>query len=393
MLSTRRISVALCATCIALAALVPAALAGPATVTVRVEGLNETKLPPTQVTTTSASVVKDGNSEDSCPGTSAAGALELATGGNWGGPWSSKFKQYEIFSIEGEEHVFEESSSANYFWSFWLNEKEAEIGACGAELQPGDRVLFFPSCFGSTCPSGSQTPLGIELPATATVGEAVPVTVKQYSSSGAAAPATGASLTGGAKVETTDSGGHATLSFPGAGDVTVRASAPGAVRTETVICVHAGNDGTCGTQRASGSGPGAPGGSGVAGFTSPSSGPQAIAAHVSGLIEGHVYVPAHSPRVLSGSVLAHAAVSSVSLELRRSYKGRCSAYDGRRERFVPQHCGRGSFFKVSSDGVFSYLLPFSLGPGRYVLDLKATDVAGQVTKLARGTTRFVFYVR
>jgi hypothetical protein len=395
MLKSRRVVVAFCAAVSSLAAFVPLALAsGPATVTVRVEGLNETKLLPTQLTTNSTPVVKDGKSEDACTGTSAAGALELATAGHWGGPWSSNFKQYEIFSIEGEEHVFEKGAAANYFWSFWLNEKEAEVGACGAELQPGDRVLFFPSCYGTGCPPAAPAPLGIELPASANVGEAVPVIVKQFSSSGAASPASGASVSGGAKSESTDSGGHATLTFPSAGGVLVRATAPGSVRTETTICVHAGNDGTCGTQRTAGTGTGATAGagSGAGGLSSPSSG-HALAAHLSGVLEDHVYGPGSAPRLLSGSVLGHAAVSSVSLELHRTYRGRCSAYDAVRERFTRARCGHGKFFKVSNSSAFSYLLPGALGPGRYVLDLQASDAVGEHTTLARGTTRFVFYVR
>ena len=35
----------------------------------------------------------------------------------------------------------------------------------------------------------------------------------------------------------------------------------------------------------------------------------------------------------------------------------------------------------------------ALAPGRYVLDIEATDVAGNHTSLARGTSRIVFYVR
>jgi hypothetical protein len=47
---------------------------------------------------------------------------------------------------------------------------------------------------------------------------------------------------------------------------------------------------------------------------------------------------------------------------------------------------------VSSNALFSYFLPFALSPGRYVLDTEATDVAGNHTSLARGTSRIVFYV-
>src|ERR1700716_1931712 len=86
--SSRTATVAVICVALTLLTTAPAALAaGPATVTVRVEGLTETKLSATQVTTTTAPVVKDGNPEHACPGTNASGALELATGGNWSGAW------------------------------------------------------------------------------------------------------------------------------------------------------------------------------------------------------------------------------------------------------------------------------------------------------------------
>ena len=79
--------------------------------------------------------------------------------------------------------------------------------------------------------------------------------------------------------------------------------------------------------------------------------------------------------------------------MRRGYKGRCWAYSGTRERFLKARCGQGSFFQVASGGnSFSYLLPAKLAPGRYVLDLRATDQVGNRTTLARGSTRTVFYV-
>jgi hypothetical protein len=60
---------------------------------------------------------------------------------------------------------------------------------------------------------------------------------------------------------------------------------------------------------------------------------------------------------------------------------------------VHARCGSATFFAVSKEPSFSYLLPKGLSPGRYVLDIKATDVAGNTTSLARGTSRLVFYVR
>ncbi|HEY7952450.1 MAG TPA: hypothetical protein VID70_05630 [Solirubrobacteraceae bacterium] len=369
--------------------------AGPASVTVEVEGQSETKVPVTRVLTTTAPVVKDG--EHACSGTSALGALELATAGNWSGPWNSGFNQYEIYSIMGETHQFEPGASANYYWSFWLNDQEASTGACEAELAPGDRVLLFPACYSETnsCPP-SPTPLGIAAPASANADEAVSVTVSQYNAKGEASPAVGANIAGGGVSASTDSQGHATMRFSGDGTYTLHASGsnegPPAVRSETSICVHEGNDGACGTS--------------VSGITSPVQAPStstashpytgvfALVARSSSVSEGHVYPRGHAPRLLSGTVIAHSAVTSISISLRRSSRGRCFTYNGTRERFLKARCGRDSFFKVANGGTsFSYLLPTKLAPGRYVFDITSTDAAGNRAALARGSTRTVFDVR
>lgn len=371
------------------------AAGSPASVTVRVEGLNETKLPPTLVTTTTTLVVKDGNGADSCSGTSALGALELASAGNWSGPWEAKFNQYSIYAIAGETHEFEEGAPANYFWSFWLNNKFSELGACETELQPGDQVLFFPSCFGSACPTPEPTPLAIEAPASANTGEAVEVTVKQYNAAGEASPAVGADVGGGGTGATTDGQGHATLKFFGDATYTLRASAgaerPPGIRTETTICVHEGNDGTCGTPSSSKGGPPPPPGSSLQTGTETG---KSLVARAGGVRNGHVYSRRHAPRVLSGKVTSKAPVTSISIRLRRRWRGRCWAYNGAQERFVKARCGQDSFFKVSSHGSsFSYLLPSKLAPGRYVFDIEASDAAGNHTALHRGSSSVVFYVK
>jgi hypothetical protein len=364
----------------------------PATVTVRAEGLAETKLPPTQVTTTASPVIKDGNPEHTCPGNGAAGALELATSGNWGGTWF-KGLGYSVEGIAGESHVFEAGSKANYFWSFWLDEKEATLGVCEAQLQSGDRILFFPACFGEACPPGSTapTPLAIEAPASANLGEPVPVTVKKFNAMGKASPAPAATITGASAAVTSDAAGHATVTFSAAGGTVLRASAPESVRTQTTVCVHAGNDGTCGTVGAHVSPTLTT--SSATRSTPPYTGPYAIVARATGLVENHLYSRRRAPRLLTGTVSAHTTVTSVSIELRRRYRGRCFEYRGPLARFVRARCGAGSFFQVSRAPTFSYLLPAALAPGRYVLDVEATDAAGNHTKLARGTSRIVFYVR
>ena len=50
---------------------------------------------------------------------------------------------YAIETIEGESHLFEEVP-ADYFWSFWLNHVEQEVGACEVEPETGAEVLFVP---------------------------------------------------------------------------------------------------------------------------------------------------------------------------------------------------------------------------------------------------------
>ena len=89
--------------------------------------------------------------------------------------------------------------------------------------------------------------------------------------------------------------------------------------------------------------------------------------------------------MLAGQIRSHSTVSSVSLELRRSYRGRCSAYNGTSERFVQAPCGSGTAFRASnSERASPTCCPLALGPGRYVLDVAATDTAGNTVALARG---------
>ncbi|HWX75139.1 MAG TPA: hypothetical protein VNZ05_07530 [Solirubrobacteraceae bacterium] len=356
------------------------------------EGLTHTLLAATQVTTTTTPVVKDGNPAHSCSGTSAAGALQLATGASWNGTWFESQNEYAVETILGESHIFESGAPANYFWSFWLDDKEASVGACGAQLNPGDRVLFFPSCFGSACPP-PIAPLEVEAPATVEAGTPFPLTLKIYDSAGNATPAGGASVTGGGASAVSDANGHATLTLTTPGESVLQISAPNAVRTEAAVCVHRRNDGHCGTTQA-GPAPAAPNPQvSVLASQTRYTGPFAIVASATGLGEHATYKHGHAPRLLAGTVSAHTAVLGVSLSLRRSWRGRCYVYDGASERFTRARCGEDALFKVSSSSRFSYLLPFQLPRGRYVFDLEATDAWGNHTTLARGSSRTVFYVR
>ena len=352
-----------------------------ATVTVRVEGQSATLLAPTVVTTTGAPVVKDGKAEDSCSGYDAIGALELATGGSWQGTWFAGFG-YSWETILGESHTFE----GNSYWAFWQNDVYAETGICEAKLHDGDTLLFAPASAETGAPT--PEPLGLQAPAEVSVGEPVPVTAVAYANAtGAAAPAPGATIAYEGRTVEADAAGHATLSFARPGAQQLGVSKAGAVRDETSICVRAAGEARCGA------GATTPGG-GVAGFTAtPYKGPFALVADVTSVLNAHTYRHGHAPRLIAGRISSHSAVTSVSLALRRSFHGRCFAYDGARGRFARARCGSATFFAVSKEAAFSYLLPSTLPPGRYVLDVQAGDTAGNALTLARGTSRLVFHVR
>lgn len=380
----------------------PSAIAGtPASVTVRVLGPApnyEALTPPTQVTTSTTPVTKDGGS---CSGTSAAGALELATKGSWEGSWSSTYNDYEVTSIDGHSFPFEAGSSADYYWSFWLNDKYAEYGVCEPEMEQGEQVLFVPACYGTSCPAAAPGVLSIEAPATAEVGKPTTVTVLAYPDGGEEPhPLAGAAVTGWGSSVQTNAAGQATVTFPGDATYTLRATGapeeePKSIPGETVVCAHTGDDGACGTTAPSASTDASTRGSDVGASANVAyAGPYAVVADVGNVRNGHTYLRSDAPRVITGMVSAHTAVTSIALRLRREYRGRCWAYNGAVERFERERCGQGDYYQIASGGdSFSYLLPSRLAPGRYVLDVQATDAAGNRTTLARGSSRIVFYVQ
>ncbi len=376
--------------------LVPTALAaGPATVTVRVVGPGpsyQTLVPLTTVTTNTTPVVNDGNSAHSCSGTTATGALQLATAGNWGGKWfEGEATGYLVETIAG-------TGLSGSYWNFWHDNEESKVGVCDVEPGSGDSLLFFPECY-EKCSGSPPSVLSIKAPATVEVGKPVTIEVLSYPNpTGAPAPEAEATVTGGGESsQPTNAQGQTTMTFTGDERFSLYARGPAegaaAIPAEAFICVHEGNDGTCGTTAPAATTTVAPPSS-VPSSSRPYTGPFALVARATGLIEGHVYPRRHAPRTLTGHVLAHTGVDSVNIGLRRSYRGRCYVYDATRERFAMARCGTDSLFKVASGGTsFSYLLPTQLPPGRYVFDIGATDAAGNRVALARGSSRIVFYVR
>jgi len=367
--------------------------AGPATVTVRAVGPGpsyQTLVALTTVTTNTTPVVNDGNAAHACSGTSAAGALQLATAGKWTGTWSEKLSAYFVETIAG-------TGLSGSYWNFWHNNAESALGICGVEPEDGDSLLFFPECY-EKCAGSPPSVLSIKAPATAEVGKPVSIEVLSYPNpSGAPVPEAEATVTGGGESsQPTNAQGQTTMTFSGDERFSLYARGPAegaAIPAETFICVHEGNDGTCGTTApASTTKLAQP--SSTPSPARPYTGPFALVAQATGLLEGHVYPRGRAPRTLTGKVLAHTAVDSVSIGLRRGYRGRCYVYDATRERFVRARCHTDSVFKVASGGTdFSYLLPAQLPPGRYVFDIDAVDAAGNHVALARGSSRIVFYVR
>ncbi|HEX5308469.1 MAG TPA: DUF4430 domain-containing protein [Solirubrobacteraceae bacterium] len=211
-----------------LAALSAPALAGtPATVSVRVEGESSTLLPLTAVTTTTTKTPPPGN----CPGTSAAGALQLATEGNWD-------HQEYIRTILGETHEW--TIADPRYWAVWIDDKYSEEGACSLEMKEGDRVLFLVDR--ATEPEYLPTVFPLELygaPAEIAEGESANVTVDKYNTAGTASPASGVSIKGGESTVITNASGEATVKFKALGTAHLRGTKSGFAPTASVaVCVH-----------------------------------------------------------------------------------------------------------------------------------------------------------
>ena len=360
-------------------ALAPPALAGP-NVTVRVEGSTSTVIEKKPVRTADGSFDKGRSSDpaESCSNTSAGGALDVATAGDWDGPWSAGFGSYSVERILGESHPF----TGPDYYSMWINNRLAGNGLCKEELQEGDEVLFFvdrcdnPQPPDYLCQNEPVTPLALRAPASASTDQPATVTVLRYDASGNATPIAGARVTGPGVDATTGSGGTANVRFGQAGQITLKASRDGSARSagETVAV----------------SAPGRP----VTPAVTVAPDKSAPVARIRGIREGQRFKRKKAPRTIRGSVSPDpSGLRAVKLSLTRSSGGRCQLYSPSQERFRNSRCGRRVNFRIGDREQFSYLLPKRLGKGRYVLDAIAVDKLGNRDRLARGRNRVVFHVR
>jgi len=400
----QRVLQALTAALLSSLLLASAATAGsPATVTVRVVGLTGTTLlPQTQVTTTTTPIDSDGEPADLCSGTSAGGALYDATRGNWVVKYDGAELGYEIDGIQGLNFP-PFSSTPDAYWSFWVNDASEEVGACGQELAAGDNVVFFAQCdgLGTDCPTSKTAPehfLTETAPSTAQLGAPVTVTIGSLNTGTGKAESSipgGVTVSAGSLSAAANAQGVATLSFPAAGTYTIQASAPDSVPSDPhTVCVHNGEDGTCGTTLPAC--PAATSGCEVPVLKGPPHQPSLPdVTRAGGVLDGHVYPRRGAPRILQGSVEVGTGntLREVRIALERRARGRCFAFSGRRGAFVHASCRKPRFFDVADTTSFSYLLPARLPRGRYVYDIEAVSDAGDVTALAKGQSSVAFTVK
>ncbi len=372
---------------VALLLLLPsaAAAAAPATVSVRIEGAGATLLPRTTVTTTTSPVVKDGNPVHSCSGTSAAGALERATGGVWGASWSDGLG-YFVTSLKGEA-----PPDASSYFSLWVNEHRSPTGICDTELQDGDRVLFFlDRCDYNAqtqgCTNAPVMPLGLSAPERAGRGQPFAVKVVRYAADGMPAPVAGATVSGGSVPALTGADGTAQVTAADGDAALLRASKDGFARSDavrTTLCARLGGDGSCLSDT----------GTVIAPPPTPDRAPPV--ARLTSVHHNQVFRLRRGPRELRGAVAADpSGLARVALVLTGRDRGRCSWYDGARERFRAASCRRNPAraFGVGDRADWSYLLPGRLPRGRWLLSVIATDRAGNRSVPVDRVTRIAVYV-
>jgi hypothetical protein len=107
------------------------------TVTVSIVGKTRTLLAAETVRTTSGSITRGGVAAGECSATSAQGALNVATHGNWEGTWYASYHEYFITGILGVKET-----TKKYYWGLYVDGKASSKGACDVELKSGEKLLF-----------------------------------------------------------------------------------------------------------------------------------------------------------------------------------------------------------------------------------------------------------
>jgi hypothetical protein len=309
----------------------------------------------------------------------AAATLGIPFAAEWFG--SSTNNDFFVTQIGSDVN---QTSGSFASWGFALNFTTSSVGGCQTGLSAGSDVLWAYDFF------NKSHLLKLTGPASADVGQPVTVNVVDGQSG---QPLSAASV----GASTTDSSGNARVTFSQLGTQSLKATRSDSVRSNRLdVCVHNGNDGTCGTTA-----PGAPPPPAstpptitpAPTITLPSKAPQG---EVKSIRNGVRFAHGHGPRILRGAVtLGSDGLKQVQLRLERTFRGRCQALSPTSERFVRISCGaqHAPWISVGDAADFSYLLPFALPRGRYVLDIEAVDQAGHRDRfLVPGRNRVVFGV-
>jgi hypothetical protein len=195
------------------------------TVTVRIEGVKKTLLAPSRARTHAGWITKGGTPSGTCPETSAAGALDVATHHRWGGTYSASVGGLEITSILGERHTF----SSAYFWEIFVNNR-AGVGGCAQTLHRGDQLLFA----AEPVKGATEYPTAIRAPRHATVSRPFTVKVVWWGAKGIARPLKGADVTVRGQTMTTTSGGTVQVTSATPGRLVIRADEKHYIRAAPV---------------------------------------------------------------------------------------------------------------------------------------------------------------
>ena len=208
---------------VAAALLAAPAFAGAQTkVSFRVEGVSKSLLPAKTVTVpSSGSITKGGTPTGTCPANSAAGAFNVATGGNWSGTYSSGLG-IEVTKILGESGIY----SKGHYWEFFVDNHAASVGICDQKVKSGDQLLF------ANVPAkgAPEFPIVISAPAKATAGTSFQVKASYYpTKSNKAKPLAGVTFKG--VKGTTNAKGVATVTATKAGKLSLVGSKSGEIRS------------------------------------------------------------------------------------------------------------------------------------------------------------------
>jgi hypothetical protein len=332
----------------------------------------------------------DGGTSSGTPTTALRDAA-LANGLPFDAEWSTEFGDFLVSQVGPDTNESEEPYDS---WGYAVNDTTAPVGGCQIALAPGSEVLWAYNYFNLHHLLGlsGSTSVDAGTPFTVHVVDAQTGQPIEKASIGEVVDGVTTTISGS---PTTDAHGNATIVLAHAGTVALKATEPESVRSNALsVCVHNGNDGTCGTTVTEVACPASSGGCGPVKTISPPA-PLPDVARAHGVVNGRAYSRHNAPRVLAGSVevTPNNTLHQVRIALERRVHGRCYAFSGSRGAFVRGGCHKLLFFEVGDTESFTYLLPARLPRGSYVYDVEAVNDAGGITALTKGLSSVAFSVK